>query len=98
MTRKRGAPASRLDAIMDAKPRRPKKRAQAAQETPEKQRGTFYVDLALLEGMRNAADFLSGPPTRATLNGLVSEALRRELVRLERKHNGGEPFPDRRTR
>lgn len=43
----------------------------------------------------NAAVFLAGPPTHVSLSSLVEEALRRELVRLEKAHRSGKPFPQR---
>jgi hypothetical protein len=103
-SKKRGAPTDRLDAILDAEPRRPKdtgdtgKRAQRGAQEPAgepKARATFYLGEDLLDRLRNAADALSGPPVRARVNGIVSDALRRELARLERKHSDGNPFPPR---
>lgn len=92
-------PSSRLDAILDSEPRQPRKATKAARRTTttaeDKKRGTFYLPAELLERARNTADALSGPPERLRLNALVAEGLRRELERLERKHNGGEPFPAR---
>jgi len=65
----------------------------AAHDRP--QRVGFYLDRGLIEGLRDAVDALSGPPTRATLNGVVRDALARELHRLEKTHNGGQPFAPR---
>jgi len=39
--------------------------------------------------------FLAGPPARLTLAGLAETALRRELERLKKTHNGGKAFPRR---
>lgn len=50
---------------------------------------------ALVERARNAADFLSGPPERLTLSGLVARGLETEIAKLSRKHHGGDPFPKR---
>ena len=70
-------------------------RAEAGDQAPTKARATFYLPADLLDRLRNAADALSGPPTRATVNATVADALAREVSRLERKHNGGDPFPAR---
>lgn len=48
-----------------------------------------YVDPGLLERARAAAFWTPG----LTLSGLVADALRRELDRLEAER--GEPFPER---
>lgn len=32
--------------------------------------------------------------TRATKNAVMAEAIRREVRRLQRRHNGGEPFSE----
>lgn len=107
--RKPGAPADRLSAVLGSGTRGPEKpgskdtgrskktpqRANTAAGSEEKARTTFYLPVSLVEAVRDATDALSGPPTRATLNSIVEDALRRELARLSRKHNGGEPFPAR---
>lgn len=60
-----------------------------------KERATFHVPADLLEQARNAVYWLSGPPERLTLAGLVERALAVELKRLHDQHNKGEPFPER---
>lgn len=53
---------------------------------------TYNVQEELVEETRNAVLALSGPPLRLTLSALVETALRRELARLRKEHNGGKPF------
>lgn len=53
---------------------------------------TYNVQEELVEETRNAVLALSGPPLRLTLSALVENALRRELARLRKEHNGGKPF------
>ena len=53
------------------------------------------IEPELLERMRNAVDFLAGPPERLTLTKLANTALEREVTRLEKKYRKGKPFPDR---
>ncbi len=53
---------------------------------------TYNVPEELVEETRNATLALSGPPLRLTLSALVETALRRELARLRKEHNGGKPF------
>lgn len=101
--RKPGVPATRLDAILDSHPREPKKprskdkastkkRAQAGSQEAEKvERPSFYVKSGLMERLRDAAYLIPG----TTMNSIVIEAIERELRRLEKKHNEGEPFPAR---
>lgn len=55
----------------------------------ESRRLSAYVDHELLERAKAAAYWTPG----LTLSGLVAEALRRELERLEAER--GSPFPDR---
>ena len=47
----------------------------------------------LMAQTRDAVIALSGPPLRLTIAGLVAEALRHELARLQAEHNRGHPFP-----
>lgn len=59
------------------------------------QRFGFWLEPALVERARDAADYLSGPPERLTLSGLVARSLEAELSRLSRKYRDGGPFPRR---
>src|SRR5438552_2098978 len=61
----------------------------------QKSRATFYLSEDILEEVRNAAVYLSGPPTRLTLTEFADSAFRNEVERLKREHNGGKPFPQR---
>jgi hypothetical protein len=67
-------------------------------EEPDKPQGlkarlNVEVPAELVAQTRDAVIALSGPPLRLTIAGLVAEALRRELERLQAAHNAGEPFP-----
>lgn len=73
-------------------------RREAAPQPPRpsrKVRATFHIPEDLLEEARDAAVALSGPPHRLTLATLAETALRNELDRLKREHNGGSAFPER---
>jgi hypothetical protein len=62
----------------------------------EKAPRSFHLSRQVLERARAAAQYLSGLPGAegpTTISELVERALRRELERLEREHNGGLPFP-----
>jgi centromere-binding protein ParB len=67
----------------------------AARERPAKGRVTADVDADVLDRARNAVWQLTGPPERLTMAELVEQAVRREVERLEAKHNDGVPFPPR---
>ena len=56
---------------------------------------TFHISTELLDELREATVFLSGPPDRLTLSGLAEEALRREVERLNRVHTKGKNFAER---
>jgi len=60
---------------------------------PSKVRATFHLPEELVSEARDAVVYLSGPPVRLTLAVLAETALRRELERLKKAHNGGKPFP-----
>jgi hypothetical protein len=83
-------PPTRLAAHRPYRPPRGTPTAPVARE-----KITFALPRDLVEACRNAADFLSGPPTRLTLAALVERALRREVDRLQREHRQGEAFPPR---
>lgn len=55
----------------------------------------FWLHPALVEQARDAVDFLSGPPERLTLSGLVARSLEAELRRLSRRYRDGGSFPSR---
>lgn len=63
--------------------------------TEKRVRLTLVVPDDLAAEVRGAVMALAGPPEHLTLAGLVENALRRELDRLQKKH-GGDPFPRRR--
>ncbi len=66
-----------------------------ARPRPAKGRVTVSVDAGVLDRARNAVWQLAGPPEHLTMATLVEQAIRREVERLERKHNDGAPFPER---
>jgi hypothetical protein len=61
----------------------------------ERTKITVELSADLVEECRNAVVYLSGPPDRLTLAGLVADALREELDRLRNLRNEGESFPQR---
>ncbi len=66
-----------------------KVRAGAVQVSP-------YIDADIVDRAKNAIvalrDHPKGPPN---LSAFANEAFRRELLRLEKAHNDGQPFPQR---
>jgi hypothetical protein len=54
---------------------------------------TTYVDEEVIDDARSAAAFLAGHPLYLDLGRLTEGALRAEIERLSREHNGGQPFP-----
>jgi len=66
-----------------------------ARKREAKVRATFHLPEGLLEEARDAVVHLSGPPARLTLATLAEAALRKELERLKKAHNGGRSFPKR---
>jgi len=90
-----------LDLVVPGKPKKAPEKGKAApkEENEEgkaqKVRATFHLPEDLVEEARDAVVHLSGPPVRLTLAALAEDALRRELARLRRKHNDGEPWPKR---
>jgi len=64
-------------------------------ENKTKVRATFHLPMGLLEEARDAAVFLSGPPTRLTLADFAEKAFRQELERLKQEHRVGANFPKR---
>ncbi len=63
-------------------------------KTPSKVRYTVHLPTELIEEARNAVVALYGTGN-LTLATLTEDALRRELARLKKKHNGGRDFPQR---
>ncbi len=64
-----------------------------AKPKPNKVRATFHLPEELLGEARDAVVYLSGPPVRLTLAVMAENALRKELQRLKKAHNGGKGFP-----
>jgi len=71
--------------------------SQAAPRRSKKIRATFHIPQDLLDELRDTVIHLAGPPVRLTLSDLAETALRTEIARLAKKHNGGEAFPQRRA-
>jgi len=77
------------------KPARAPRGAQEPQAAPSGAhpvKVTYNLPADLVEEARNAVLALMAPPVRLTLSALVVSALRRELERLRKLHNAGEPF------
>jgi hypothetical protein len=53
---------------------------------------TVFVPLDVINDIRTAALHLSGLPHRLTLSSIIESAIRRELVRLQKVYNSGNPF------
>ena len=58
-----------------------------------KRQVTFNLPVDLVEEMRNAAIYFSGPPHRTSLASIAEQAIRRELDRMTKRLNGGDPIP-----
>jgi hypothetical protein len=56
-------------------------------------KATFDIPADLLDELRVASVMLPREAVGANLSALAEGALRRELQRLRKKFNGGEPFP-----
>jgi len=95
MAKRRGRRAETAAALGKAKRREPDAEAPATEHRaaePERKRFTFYLPTELVEEARDAAYKLQATPLRATLAGIVEEAIRRELERLKQEHNSGRNF------
>lgn len=84
----------------------PEKASERSRTTPASARkatasakahATFHLSVEIVDEARDAVSALAGPPLHLTLAELVDRALRAELGRLRKQHNGGEPFPKRRA-
>jgi hypothetical protein len=80
---------------MDDKPGDLPTKARRSVSRTRRSRVTFQLPHDLLEELRDAAFWLSGPPTRLTMTDIAVSALRRELARLKRRHNEGQGFAPR---
>lgn len=96
--RKRGGlGANPLDAMVPAKGKVTAGAKTAPKTSPKKPvrpkrvRQTVHLDEATLERAKNAAYWTPG----LTLARIASEGLAKAVADLEKKHNGGEPFPER---
>ena len=61
----------------------------------KKVRTTYHLPEHLVEGLRNAAMHLAGPPEYLSLSLLVEQGLQEKLTRLQKKHTNGDSFPER---
>lgn len=102
--RRAGLGANPLDAIMPDAPAATPAKGAASSAAPgggataragKRRKVSLYLSAELVERMRNAAVHLAGPPEYLTLTDLGERAIDSEVTRLERKHNGGQPFPQR---
>ena len=60
-----------------------------------KQKVNARVSATLLDEVRDCVVALSGPPHGLTMDEFANEAYRRELERLKRSRNSGQPFARR---
>lgn len=60
-----------------------------------KQKVNARISAALLDEVRDCVVALSGPPHGLTMDEFAEEAYRRELERLKRSHQAGQPFARR---
>ena len=67
-------------------------KAAATSKSPPKERRPFYISRDVIEEARGAVEALLGTEHRISLNLLAENALKRELKRLSKAHNDGEPF------
>jgi hypothetical protein len=71
------------------------KRTASAPDRTESRVISFRIPADLYDRFLNAIDALSGPPERLRYVSEGRAMVEREVERLERKHNGGKPFPRR---
>lgn len=64
-----------------------------AKEQATKTKVTLAVTPELAQRVRDAVVNLQGPPEFLTMSDLAEKALTKEVERLEKAHNGSEPFP-----
>jgi len=74
--------------------------ATAAKQTKTIGRGktqvTSYINTGVLDSARDTVlSVIARPGGHRSLSGLVEEAIRREIVRLQDEFNHGKPFPKR---
>ena len=96
MSRKKPSAADYLDNLERGEaPAKAKRSATSEEPAVERKRKiTLYFHPALLEEARSAVLALGAEGQEPnTLSALFNAALERELVRLRRLHNDGEPFP-----
>lgn len=70
-------------------------RAEPAAGVSGKQKLNCRIPFDLADSIRDCVVALSGPPQGLTVDAFAEEAFRRELDRLRRSHNSGEPFAKR---
>lgn len=86
------AKASKPPSLGKAAPKPDAKSPRPSDVVRKTDRVTYNVHVDLIAETRNAVLSLGGHPLRLTLAALVESALRRELERLRKAHNGGKPF------
>ena len=69
--------------LLSSDSRRPRKRI------------TLELPETLIDEVRDAAYWLSGPPHQLTLTAIAEEALVREIQRIKQDHNHGQAFKPR---
>jgi hypothetical protein len=85
----------KIKAKIKVEPSKPIKKESQTEGKERKIRTTYHLPEPLVEGLRDAAMHLAGPPEYLTLSALVEQALQKELTRLQKKHTKGDSFPKR---
>lgn len=70
-------------------------KAEPAPGVSGKQKLNCRIPFELADSIRDCVVALSGPPHGLTVDAFAEEAFRREIDRLRRSHNDGEPFDKR---
>lgn len=74
---------------------RPSRNEPESPGSARKQKFNCRIPPDLADSIRDCVVALSGPPSRLTIDAFAEEAFRRELERLRRQHQAGQPFEKR---
>jgi hypothetical protein len=96
-TTKKAETPSKSEKKQESKPQTTLKQEVKTKKTDKikKVRTTYHLPEPLVEGLRNAAMHLAGPPEYLSLSLLVEQGLQEKLTRLQKKHTNGDSFPER---
>ena len=88
------APSRQARPARQASPAREPRQVQRQARPGRRQRTTLYLDQAQFAEARRAATLLGASGLEpGTVSAIFDGALERELERLRKLHNGGQPFP-----